>query len=159
MKTLVLASSIFFVGCGDCIPSSAVNASSVALDGPPARALAVTHSPDELGAALAGKWVKEQLDGFVAATNFATTDVALIRAGGERARLAGQTVDGARVTLYFTGMCSPCPGGNGASYQEAQLGYNAAYTERTEVVRIPKGAHVDVRVCAKTCERCPTNVP
>ena len=176
MKALALA--IFFVGCGDCIPSSVASAASFPVQGVPAKAVA--HSADELHAALANakpfvppqspgvaatddaarsKAAHDQLDAFVAATSFATSDVALVRAGADRARLAGAKTDGDRVILYFTGMCSPCAGGNPGSYYEAQAAENAARAERTELVRVPKNARVEVRVCETECGRCPTNVP
>ena len=161
MKSLALVLSFFFVGCGDCIPSSVTSPASFSVGGAPAQTIAVAHSADELRAALANAKVssKENLDAFVAGTSFVTTDVALVRAGGERARLAGAKTDRDRVTLYFTGQCSPCAGGDPGSYYEAAAEHEAAHAERTELVRVPKGARVDVRVCATSCGQCPTNVP
>lgn len=159
MKAVVLALSIFFVGCGECLPSSVQHVSSVTLDGPPVQSLAIAHSADELRASLGARWTKERLDAYVAETTFGTTDVALVRAGDDRARLAGETVEGNRVTLYFTGGCPACAGGNPTSYEEAKSAYDTAHAARTELVRVPKGAHVEVHVCQSSCGQCPTNVP
>jgi len=154
MKILALV-LVSFVGCGDCIPSSVKSAASVGVAGAPATSLKSARSGDELKS-VSGPGV----EAFVAATDFATTDVALVRAGGgDRARLAGETTSGDRVTLYFTGQCSPCGGGNPGSYQDAKNAQDAAEAPRTELVRVPKGARVEVRVCGAECGACTTNVP
>ncbi len=98
MKILALA-LVSFIGCGDCIPSSVKSAASVGAAGAPASSLKIARSGDELKS-VSGPGV----EAFVSATNFATTDVALVRAGGgDRARLVGETTSGDRVTLVFHG--------------------------------------------------------
>ncbi len=183
MKLFVLALSILGAGCGDCIPSSATTPSSFAVRGPSADALVVARSAAELRAAVAkipvsppapdprvapnpeadpaalAKQAQARLDAFVAATSFATNDVAIVRAGADRARLAGQTSDGKRVTLYYAGDCSPCSGGNPGSSEEAAYAYEMRTAERTDLVLVPKGARVAIRVCGSSCGTCPTNVP
>ncbi|HEY2370096.1 MAG TPA: hypothetical protein VGH87_27045, partial [Polyangiaceae bacterium] len=84
---------------------------------------------------------------------------ALVRAGADRASLRGQKTKDATTTLYFTGICSTCGGGNPGSYEDARESEEAARAERTELVRVPKGSRVVVEVCETHCGTCPTNVP
>lgn len=178
--------AVFAIGCGgDCIPKGATTPATFAVNSTPSTDVRVVHSADEVRAAIGGAHLSfpqpsptrsgraaepadpaadeanahKRLDEFVAATNFATTDIALIRAGNARASLRGQTTKDATTTVYYTGVCSTCAGGNPGSYYDAAEAEQEARADRTELVRVPKNAHVVIKECATECGTCPTNVP
>jgi len=177
-----IAALLFVIGCGgDCIPKEAATPASFAVNSAASDDMHVVHSADELRAAIGNANIsfpplqghaaaipdpatteadaRKALDDFIAATTFATTDVALVRAGDERAMLRGSTTRADATTLYFTGVCSTCAGGNPASYYDAAAAENAARAKRTMLVRVPKGSRVVVAQCSTECGTCPTNVP
>ncbi|HEY2369878.1 MAG TPA: hypothetical protein VGH87_25940 [Polyangiaceae bacterium] len=175
--------AVFAIGCGgDCIPKEAVTAASFAVNSAPASDVRVVHSADELRAATTGAHLsfppsprvhrdvpsdptseetnaRKLLDEFIAATNFATTEIALVHAGGERALLRGLATSGPTTTIYFTGVCSACAGGNPGSYYDAAEAEKEARADRTELVRVPRGLHVVLHVCSIECGSCARNVP
>lgn len=174
----------FLLGCGgDCIPKGVKSADAFAVNSSPANDVRVVHSADELRAAVGGAHISfpmsgrasraaepadpavdeanahKRLDEFVAATNFAATDIALVRAGEARAWLRGLATNGPTTTLYYTTLCSPCGGGNAGSYYDAADAEQSSRAARTELVRVPKSSHVVVKECSAECGTCPTNVP
>jgi len=151
MKALLAL--MFLAGCGDCLPSSLATPASATISAAPARDFAVAHSADEVRAA------GSEAAAFAAATDFRVSDVALVRAGEARQRLAGSKTRGDHVTLYYVAGCSPCGGGNPGSFAEAEAADAARRAPRTDLVRIPKGARVEIKVCDTDCGTCPTNVP
>ena len=151
MKALLALA--FLAGCGDCLPSSLATPASVAVSGAPAGDVVVAHSADRVRAA------GSDAAAFAAATDFRVSDVAMVRAGEDRQRLAGSQTSGDRVTLYYVATCSPCGGGNPRSYADAEAADAARRAPRTDLVRIPKGARVEIKACDARCGACPTNVP
>jgi hypothetical protein len=179
IRSIVLCALV--LGCGgECIPKEAKNAESFAIDDAAKTDVRLVRSADDLRAAIGNAHLSfpqannvahvepeateaeahKRLDEFIAATNFTTSDVALVQAGGgERALLRGLTTKDATTTLYFTGVCSTCGGGNPGSYESARASEEAARTPRTELVRVPKGARVVVQMCSMECGSCSSNVP
>ena len=173
--------ALFLLGCGgDCIPKDAVTPAAFAVDVTPSSDVHMVDSARELTMTLGENThisfppppstarqeadttemgARERLHAFVDATNFATTQLALVHAGGARAILQGVTTKNGTTTLYYTGACSPCGGGNPGSYESARASEEAAHADRTEIVRVPRGAHVVVKQCETNCGTCPTNVP
>ena len=151
MRTLLAL--LFLAGCGDCLPSSLATPASVTVSGAPAGDVVVAHSAGEVHAA------GNDAAAFVAATDFRASDVALVRAGEDRQRLAGSKTRGDRVTLYYVASCSPCGGGNPGSYADAEAADAARRAPRTDLVRIPKGSRVEIKACDAKCGTCPTDVP
>ena len=151
----ILVSALVLGGCGgECLPSSLATAASITVAGAPRGDVVVARSAGEVGGA-----ADPRVAAFVAATDFRTSDVALVRAGDDRQRLAGTKTSGSLVTVYYVGSCSPCGGGNPGSYYDAVAADQAARAGRTDLVRVPKGAQVAVHACAAECGTCPTNVP
>ena len=173
--------AVFAIGCGgDCIPKEAVTAASFPINVAPTVDVHIVNSAAEFRSMLGNARVSfptpprvagqeadtnelvahERLVQFVEGTNFTTTDLALVRAGGARSVLRGVTTNkNGPTTLYYAGTCSPCGGGNPGSYEDARASEEAARAERTELVRVPKGSHVVVKECSTECGTCPTNVP
>ena len=177
---------LFLLGCGgDCIPKDVKNAETFDVNSAPPVDVRVVHSADELRAAIGGAHLsfptpeyerqsravepadpvkdeanaQKRLDEFIAATNFATTAIAIVHAGGARASLDGLAANGPTTTLYFSGVCSACGGGNPASAYEASERAAAARADRTQLVRVPKDARVVIKQCSTECGTCPSNVP
>jgi hypothetical protein len=180
-----IASLLLVLGCGgDCIPKDIKNADAFAVNSVPSSDVRVIGSANELRATIDTAHVsfpqatgqvyraapledpavheanaRKGLDEFVAATNFATTAIALVHAGGARASLRGLVTRGPTTTLYFTGVCSTCGGGDPGSYYTNAAAEDAARAERTELVRVPKGSRVVFEQCSIECGPCPSNVP
>ncbi|MBL8621990.1 MAG: hypothetical protein JNK64_11820 [Myxococcales bacterium] len=101
------------------------------------------------------------LDAYVAATDFARFDLAVIRAGGARQSLAGVTPAGSvrRTTVTFSARCPPCGGGDPGSYMDAAASYDAGHRPWTLVIRVAKGRPVHVAACGGNCRPCRHDIP
>lgn len=94
------------------------------------------------------------------ATDFARFDVAIVRAGGARARLSAAIARGDTVAVYFAGACAPCGGGDPGSYEQARRAYERETAAGAELLQIPKGARVVVERCGATsCGACRHDLP
>lgn len=175
-----IAALLFVLGCGgDCIPKEAATPAAFAVDVAPQSDVHIVNSEAELRSMFANVHVsfppppgvarqeadtnelgaRQRLVEFAAGTNFTTMDLALVHAGGARAVLRGVTTKDATTTLYYSGVCSACGGGNPSSYEDARASEQAARADRTEIVRVPKGSRVVVKECATECGTCSSNVP
>ena len=177
MKEVALA--LCLVACGGpCIPREATSAASFAVDVAPTVDVHIVSSSAELDVMIdqntrisfpstvarqeadTGELsARQRLIEFRNATNFATTDIAMVRAGGARSSLRGIVTSGATTTIFFSSSCSPCAGGNPGSYEQAREAEEAGRAERTELVRVPKNTHVVAKECTQECGTCPSNVP
>lgn len=100
------------------------------------------------------------LESFLRETDFATQDVAVVRAGGERNRVAGIETGAAGTRIFLSPTCSPCGGGNPGSYYAAQASREAEIQPWTALVRVKKGASVTAETCSTApCGQCPSDVP
>lgn len=98
-------------------------------------------------------------DAFVAATDFAADELAIVRTTDGRQYVTGMSRDGDRVTLHLGTSCPPCAGGDPGSFERARAEYDAATAPATIVQRVPHGARVSITTCGGPTCTCRHDIP